>query len=456
MKFQFTFTGAEQLRNIEGLLDDWFKGGFPRDAVLPFSSSLLKTNDALAAASLYKRGAAGLRDDDTGKLFYPEKLPEQTEIPEPVFFETWPDFINTRFTQSHDQEKTILVLDKTVLSHHPSVARSISKTKARLFIFECTEENKNIDSLARICSEMTGGLTSVIAVGGGICCDVAALAGCLQGLRITLIPTTLLSLADAGIGGKTGVNHRLAGKNQIGLFARTDEIICIHELLQSLSGDLVTDGLAEILKHSWLTGNFEKWRPAAEKLLAQPAGSAFLDADVQQLILENINFKRSVTGADPFEKNLRILLNLGHTVAHLLEALILHQKSRTGEDLKLSHGMAVLSGLKCLLENSLIGSAPEGFHHLLSAILKRRNIHFPLFDLGNETQKAKDILIQDKKNRLSSVSQEELRIRCVLPQYGSLNRIPDRASADKFTDACIAYILPDELLGYIRKSGIIS
>ena len=303
---------------------------------------------------------------------------------------------------------------------------------------------------------MTGGLTSVIAVGGGICCDVAALAGCLQGLRITLIPTTLLSLADAGIGGKTGINHRFAGKNQIGLFARTDEIICIHELLQSLSGDLVTDGLAEILKHSWLNGNFEKWRPAAEKLLSQPAGSAFLDADVQQLISENINFKRSVTGADPFEKNLRILLNLGHTVAHLLEALILHQKSGSGEVLKLSHGMAVLSGLKCLLENSLIGSAPDGFHQLISAILKRRNIHFPLFDLGNETQKAKDILIQDKKNRLASVSQEELRIRCVLPQYGCLNRIPDSASADKFTDACIAYILPDELIGYIKKSGIIS
>jgi 3-dehydroquinate synthase len=455
MKFDFKFTGPEQFVPVTQLLEEWFKGQFSRNSVLPFRSSQTKPNDACLAAALFKRGAAGLYDAETGSYIYPSPPAETFEIAKPVFFKSWSDFFAKHILVRKDLQKTIFVADQTLLHLHPHLESDLAQTQAKIYVLKCTEEDKTLSSVAAVCSAAGAECNSMIIIGGGICCDTAALAGALLQLRITLVPTTLLSLVDAGIGGKTGVNHAQAGKNQIGTFASIDEIICVYELLQTLQPALVCDGLAEILKHSWLCGRFEQWKPAIEKLLSMPSGKAFAEKDVQTLICENINFKRIVVQFDPFEKNVRVLLNLGHTIAHLLEALHLRLQSQNFSLFPLSHGMAVLQGLRCLAENGLIQSPPSGFQEIIKRIQYFQKIPQPLFQLGEYSEVAKTLLLQDKKNTHSPETLNAQQVRCILPAYGALGTLPRPESAQEFTDDCVAYILPEDLLRHMTSSGII-
>ncbi len=194
----------------------------------------------------------------------------------------------------------------------------------------------------------------VVAVGGGVVCDIAgfAAATALRGVRHVLIPTTLLAQVDAAIGGKTGVDTA-AGKNLVGAFHPARLVACEGELLRTLPAPRWAEGLAELSKTA-LVADADLWAAmeaaAASGTLrrlvqAEGVSEGVSEADraaVGDLAGRCAVRKRSITAADPREAGLRRCLNFGHTFGHALE--------RTVGYGVISHGEAVAIGMRLALD----------------------------------------------------------------------------------------------------------
>lgn len=194
------------------------------------------------------------------------------------------------------------------------------------------EESKSIKSSGTIWEallELKGGRNSlVIALGGGMVCDLVGFSASvfMRGIPYILMPTSLLGMIDAAIGGKTAINYNEL-KNPIGTFTSADFIIADYDFLKTLSQKEFNSGKAEMLKHSLLEGEeaFNNFLKAAN------VGSAE--------ILKSMLFKQKIVEEDFKETGIREVLNLGHTIAHSLESLFL-KRAET-----LLHGEAVAAGL---------------------------------------------------------------------------------------------------------------
>lgn len=181
-------------------------------------------------------------------------------------------------------------------------------------------------------SQGLGRSLCVIAMGGGVITDLAGFlaATYCRGIPLTLIPTTLLGMVDASIGGKTGVNTPL-GKNLIGAFYPPHSVAVDIDLLKTLPGREWLNGLAEMLKYGLILA------PALFNAL-----SAFWKQSDNTLLLrwihESYEIKKRVIEADFEERGLRRILNFGHTIGHALELV---------EDFTIPHGEAIILGMLC-------------------------------------------------------------------------------------------------------------
>lgn len=171
----------------------------------------------------------------------------------------------------------------------------------------------------------------VIALGGGVVTDLSGFLASTycRGVPFLAIPTTLLAMVDACVGGKTAVNTK-HGKNLIGTFYPPKETFFDFRFLKTLEKKELLNGFAEMIKHGLVYD-----REHFEKL----EGGCFLDAEV---IRQSRKIKEEVVEKDPREKGLRRILNFGHTVAHAIEICTQHQ---------MSHGEAVVIG--CMVEGLL-------------------------------------------------------------------------------------------------------
>lgn len=209
-------------------------------------------------------------------------------------------------------------------------------------IFEAAESAKSMETVERIWDDLLQvgmdrrGL--LVAIGGGIVCDVAGFAasGWMRGIDLVLAPTTLLCMVDAAIGGKTGVNRPLAngglGKNLVGAFWPAKLVICDCDVLATLGPREFRAGLAECLKHALIDG--EESLVAFERDL--PSVLERNPETLPDFVARSAGVKVSIVQRDPRESGDRALLNLGHTYAHALESQV---------DLELLHGEAVALGL---------------------------------------------------------------------------------------------------------------
>jgi|GEM_PF-532415 len=433
--------------SITTLLDHWFADAHTRDSFLPFDSNLVAPEIAKTAAALFKRGAAGLHDTAThSNIVLSEKNQRRDETIHALTslkIDTFPHFSAWTKTHFSDAElaSVAVILDSTLARLHPHVENHLTAHGARVFLIDCTEEKKSLGSVRTLYEQIAFQPHHIIVVGGGICCDLGGFLGGLLNCNITLVPTTLLALIDAGVGGKTAVNHPSAGKNQIGLFVPIHSIAIIDEFFTSLNADLVRQGLGEIMKHAWLSGSFNAWQPALHILLHEPCEQAFQSSTVEQLLRANIQFKLGVVMLDPLEENIRVMLNFGHTLAHLLERLM-----------PISHGIAVVAGLKSMLNSSLIGPAPEGFEQTLDTLLVHEKKFFPLFAASKNESLLKTLLLQDKKQTsklLDSESQKIASIRCVTPKYATLAQQPAAQRPDDIDNFLAKNITQMSLSDYI-------
>lgn len=172
----------------------------------------------------------------------------------------------------------------------------------------------------------------LINLGGGVICDLGGfVAGNFKrGIDFINIPTTLLAMVDAAIGGKTGVNLD-AVKNQIGGFDFPEAVFVLPEYLETLPKHELNQGYAEILKHALI----------ADDILWQTLKSKQFDSDTKvELIIRAIRVKRNIVEQDPKEKGERKLLNFGHTIGHAIETWSYQENKKP-----LSHGESVAIGI---------------------------------------------------------------------------------------------------------------
>jgi 3-dehydroquinate synthase len=160
--------------------------------------------------------------------------------------------------------------------------------------------------------------STVIALGGGVVGDLAGFVAAtyMRGLPVVQIPTTLLAMVDASVGGKTAVDTSY-GKNMVGVFHAPSAVLIDPDLLASLSPALVRSGLAEIIKHGVIAdpAYFDELLAATPSILRHGAQASQLPA----LIAGSVRIKAAVVSEDTREDGLRQILNFGHTIAHAIE-----------------------------------------------------------------------------------------------------------------------------------------
>ncbi len=297
--------------------------------------------------------------------------------------------------------KCLIIVDKKVpKSSIYKIIRKIKSKLKKIIFFNSSEKNKNINSVNKILDllfkENFSRDDCIISIGGGITGDVVGFAASIfkRGIKFINFPTTLLSQVDSSVGGKTGVNNRY-GKNLIGSFNQPDLVLSEINFLKSLPKRELICGYAEILKHAIIADKkkFLFLEKNKNKILS-------LNGDViQKTIIDSCTIKKKVIEKDEKEKNLRKVLNFGHTFAHSFEASLRYSK-------KLNHGEAVLMGIKCAVKFSKKinyiqeDDAKRIINHIDSLKIKKLNDFFSLKHL--ETL-IKFIKI-DKKNKSNKIN----------------------------------------------------
>jgi shikimate kinase/3-dehydroquinate synthase len=194
------------------------------------------------------------------------------------------------------------------------------------------EEHKTIRSVETIWDvALSAGLdrrATLVALGGGVVGDLAGFAAStlLRGVRCVQVPTSLLAMVDASVGGKTGFD-RSQGKNLIGTFHQPTHVICDIDVLSTLPDAELRSGLAEVVKSAWLDGEgaVASLERDAEALLARDRSA------LERAVRASVRLKARIVASDERESGARMTLNLGHTLGHAIEAARGYSGIRHGE-----------------------------------------------------------------------------------------------------------------------------
>ena len=249
-------------------------------------------------------------------------------------------------------DKLFVLTDRTTQEKcWPLVADFPCMAGATHIVIGPTDEHKNLETLSAVWTELgRQGATRhslLVNLGGGMVTDLGGFAAATfkRGIRYINIPTTLLSMVDAAVGGKTGINFN-GLKNEIGAFCPAAAVLINTEFLRTLDRENICSGYAEMLKHGLIS---------TEKHWAELVGFDLETIDyhrLQDMVGQSVAVKENIVAQDPREQGIRKALNLGHTAGHAIESLAL-QEGRT-----VLHGYAVAWGLVCELYLSCVR---EGF-----------------------------------------------------------------------------------------------
>lgn len=233
-----------------------------------------------------------------------------------------------------------IITDDTVASLYGEPLQeclAASDLEVDLFSFPNGEQNKTRNTKERLENQLFekgwGRDTCVIALGGGVVTDVAGYVAATycRGIPLVMVPTSLLGMVDASIGGKTGVNVPY-GKNMLGCIYQPQKVIIDLSTLISLPKKELANGVVEMIKHGLIADDqlFENLEKHSDQILA-------LDSSLlQKAIFDSCRIKQEIVEQDEKENGKRRLLNFGHTIGHALERLTHYS---------LSHGEAVAIGL---------------------------------------------------------------------------------------------------------------
>lgn len=239
-------------------------------------------------------------------------------------------------------DKLFVLTDETTCQLCLSLVKDIPCLAEAVHItIGATDTHKTLDTLASVWTELgNGGGTRhslMVNLGGGMVTDLGGFAASTfkRGIKYINVPTTLLSMVDASVGGKTGINFN-GLKNEVGVFNAPETVIIDTEFLKTLDHENILSGYAEMLKHG-LISNDEHF---AELLNFDVDNVDYLH--LGQMVGTSVAIKEHIVEEDPLEHGIRKALNLGHTAGHAFESWALSRKPYL-------HGYAVAWGLICEL-----------------------------------------------------------------------------------------------------------
>ena len=282
-------------------------------------------------------------------------------------------------------EQTIILTDENIFARHKKKFKGW-----KTIIIKAGELHKNQSTVDQIIEQLieTGAdrKTTLIGVGGGVITDITGyVAGIfLRGISFGFVPTSILAMVDASVGGKNGVDVGLY-KNMVGLIRQPSFILFDYSLLKTLPKEEWINGFAEIIKHAAI-------KDAAMFKILEAARLTTFQKDTQaiaKLVQRNVLIKTKVVINDEFESGERKLLNFGHTLGHAIENLY---------QIPHGHAISIGMGVACRISEKLTGFK-EGDRVI--RLLKQYGLP-PQFEFDKE--RAFDILLKDKKKAGQHIS----------------------------------------------------
>ncbi|AEM73390.1 3-dehydroquinate synthase [Caldicellulosiruptor acetigenus] len=306
------------------------------------------------------------------------------------------------YLASFNCSNLVIFTDKLVYRLYKDFIDSLSYFN--LYLFDEGEKSKSIESYLKaidyLLDRNVDRRALFVAIGGGVVGDVVGFIASTfkRGVKLVHIPTTLLSMVDSSIGGKTGINYK-SYKNQVGTFYQPEMIIICPQFLGTLPKSEVLSGIGEIIKYGFtLDKSILDLKDEFEKDIFE----VFQDKTVtMDLIKKSVNCKVRIVEKDEKESLLREVLNFGHTVGHALE---------TYYDYCCPHGIFVIYGMiaEMIISNILFGFDLSNLNFLVN-ILENKNIKLPQ---RFESNQIISIMKYDKKNIKDSIRMVLLKDVC--------------------------------------------
>jgi 3-dehydroquinate synthase len=313
--------------------------------------------------------------------------------------------------------KKIVIVDENTEIHCLPILHQKSKHEFDIIVIPAGEEYKNIVTAQFIWSEMlrigADRHSICINLGGGVIGDMGGwtAASFMRGMAFIQVPTTLLSMVDASVGGKLGIDFQ-GVKNIIGLIKDPKAVFIFTEFLETLSTQLIRSGFAEVIKHG-LIQDKKYWDKVKTIDL-----KTFKEWD--EIVYESVLIKKAVTEVDPNEKGIRKILNFGHTIGHAVESLSFNHKT------PLFHGEAIAIGIiieahlsyqqKFITEQEL-----NAVSHFLTSLYGIHPEYIP------EASEILPLMLKDKKNKGGRIKFSILNKigQCLYDQEVSLKQIEE-------------------------------
>lgn len=286
-------------------------------------------------------------------------------------------------------DRIAIIVDENTKKHClPSLLKQLKAKKVAIIKIESGEENKDIDTVQEIWEQMYQfGLTRkslTINLGGGVIGDMGGFSAStyMRGMIFLQMPTTLLSMVDASVGGKLGVDfHQM--KNFVGVFREPELVWIDTTFLKTLPSAELKSGFGEVIKHA-LIADADLWKKLIESKKVK---------NWKKLVSQNVEIKKAVVTADPLEHGPRKILNYGHTVGHAVESHFLASPT------PLLHGYAI--GIGMMIENIisvnkgiLANKASKKINQFIKSYYKFKTLQVKEVDIDTMI----GVMKMDKKN----------------------------------------------------------
>lgn len=311
--------------------------------------------------------------------------------------------------------RIVVVTDQTVGGLYGRRVSDLFAGTAGIISMEMSEQLKTRETWARITDELLanhlGRDTTLVAVGGGVVGDIVGFVAAtfMRGIPVVQVPTTLLAMVDASVGGKTGVDTP-HGKNLVGAFHQPSAVVIDPLLLETLPAEHLRAGFAEIVKHGVVAdaAYFDSVQTFAEEWSLEGASRQCAE-ELTSLIRRSVEIKASIVTRDEREGGMRKVLNFGHTIGHAIEAATQFQTL---------HGEAVSMGLVAearLAER--IGVAAHGTSRVIERACRAAGLPTSLSGIPG------DVLV--------GFTHGDKKVRAGRVEYALPKRIGEMAGADR-------------------------
>jgi len=297
----------------------------------------------------------------------------------------------------HEYSSLFVLVDENTKQH--CLTRFLAHTELNptsVLVMQAGEENKHLSTCEKLWNELSSlgadRNSALINLGGGVVTDLGGFVACTfkRGIDFYNIPTTLLSMVDASVGGKTGIDLG-ALKNQIGIIQEPQQVVIDSQWLSTLPLEEVRSGFAEMLKHG-LIADANYWGKLKDLVDLTPEV-------LSPYIKPSVAVKSEVVQEDPYEKGLRKILNFGHTLGHAIESYFLVTPSKQ----RLLHGEAIAIGmvLEAYLSIECCGLSPEEAKEIKLVFQQ----FYPQVEIKEEDVEAILALLRhDKKNKAGRIN----------------------------------------------------